>query len=352
MKYSIYVGTLVLLVTASVGFFSYRYYNAKLISERNKYENEINAQAIVIDQYETKSKKGWILNKDLEAGDTISDVDIQETMLPDYFSPENVISEKDELVGKVIKINALASTAITEEMVFDDGALEPSERKEEVQYVRLPLKIQSDETVDIRIVFPNGEDYIVVAKKKLQDVDVENQNAFFQSTEEEALLLQSALVDAYIKDAELYMKQYVEPELQPKPQVTYTPNQDVLDLMAQNPQIVDQAKWKLRDTVRANLDDRLNLIESTDKVRVGAGAPMGSAVAKRKQNDGAVYYNETENPANSSGTGLGVNGIIDAPAAGVDSSQSAKANESEVYPVPESEDVPDVNAPNMLGGEE
>lgn len=375
IRNSIYVGTIVLIVTITVSFVTYKINNAKLIAERAKYERALNEKNAKLDQYEQQSKVGWVLIRDIESGEKITDLDVEERTLPDYFVPGNVIANKEDVIGKVIKINALRSTAITEEMVFEDGPLDPSTRKEEVQYVRLPLQIAAGDTVDIRIVFPNGEDYIVVSKKKLDTVDFEGQNAFFQDTEEEAMLLQAALVDAYINDAEIYMKQYVEPELQAAPRPTYVPNSAVLDLMTRNPQIVNSAKWKLVESLRNSLEDRLDKINIEDKVRIGAGAPMGSAVAKRKREDGAIYgpnANSTNQSSSMDGTSVGVNGIIDTPTTpsqatnsstnnvntttpNVDSSQTNKVpvEDTTVYPVPNN-DIPDVTkeeeVPDLLGG--
>lgn len=393
MKYAAYVGAIVLIVTVGVSFLSYRLYNSKLINERAKYEKQLEMEQAKLQQYEAKSRPGWILVNDKKAGETINETDVKSSMLPDYFTPENVTLTKEDVVGKVIKIDALQSTALTAEMIYEDGKLDPSERKEEVQYIRLPLKLQSGDTVDIRIVFPNGEDYIVVAKKKIHEVDIVNQNAFFHDTEEEALLLQAALVDAYINDAEIYMKQYVEPEMQPKPNITYTPNEDVLRIIKNNPQIVNKARWEVAADIRKALEERLDSLDISEKIRIGAGAPMGSAVAKRKKEDGAVYV-PSQQPSNQAiepnGTSVGVNGIVNQPTTStpiytptdtsttapvppsVDTSQSIKqktessnnvdstpktetSESSTVYPEPKVDDIPDVtdesNVPNLLGGE-
>lgn len=285
---------------------SYRFFNAKLIKERTLYENKLAEKSQQLAVYELKSRQGYVLQIGKKAGEIINEEDIVAMYLPDYFTPVDLIATRENIVGKVIKINADVNTAITNEMVYANGPLDPSLRREEVEYIKLPLELKEKDTVDIRIVYPNGEDYIVVAKTKLDVVDQEKQLAFFNSVEEEALLLQSALVDAYINNAELYMKEYIEPEMQPKPVVTYTPNKDVIAMLKMNPQILDQAKWKLSLKIREGLEERLKLIEDQDRIRVGADAPSGSAVSKRKGNNGAVPANQP----NTSGTAVGVEGTV------------------------------------------
>lgn len=352
-------GILSVVLTASFSFLVYRLENNKLIHERSKYQKIIDQKQVELDKYQTQSRSGWILTKELKAGDEVKSEDIKQTLLPDYFTPTNVLSNRDDIIGKVIKINALSSTVLTNEMLFKDGALDQSERKEETEYVRLPVKLQPNDTVDIRIVYPNGEDYIVLSKKKLSDFNYEKQQSFFQDNEEEALLLQSALVDAYLHSAELYMRTYVEPELQDAAPVTYVPNQDVLNEIKTNPLIVDQAKWKLSDNLRKSLESRLSKIDPVDTFRIGAEAPAGSAVGQLKSSSNAPSPNEASNPdaqTNASGEASqaqDANPSLMQPNNSANSHAEASASndstgvtssnldKSTVYPNP-SEDVPNV----------
>ncbi|MBW7475207.1 SAF domain-containing protein [Paenibacillus oenotherae] len=285
---------------------SYRYYNAKLIDERAAYEEQLAEKNEVLKRYQDQSRTAYILAAPKAAGEVITASDVREEMLPEFASPENVIRNKKELVGKYLKINAEPGTAITMEMIREEEKLDPSERIEETEYIKLPLRGKKSDVVDIRIVFPNGEDYIVIAKKTLKDIEIDNQYAFFNDSEEEAQMLQSALVDAYINNAELYMKQYVEPEMQPRPIPTYSPNVDVLRVMKSNPLIVDQAKWALAEKIRLELDKRMESLDPDRKIRVGADAPVGSGVSKRKLPSGATTVTQPE--GNQS-----VNQIVDQP---------------------------------------
>jgi hypothetical protein len=344
--YATIVGLVAVVVTSSVWFASYRFYNAKLLKERSSFEKQLEEQNKVIQQYESRTKVGYVLRNDLSAGSTISENDVERISLPDYFVPDNIISTKDEIIGKVIKINAHKGTAITQEMVYKNGILDPSARKEESQFIKLPIRVSKGDTVDIRIVFPNGEDYIVVAKKKLQDVDAAKQQAFFEVTEEEIMLLQSALVDAYMNSAEIYMKQYVEPEMQPKPDVTYVPNVDVIHVIETNPQIIEKAKYSLMEKVRKSLEERLANIDPTKKVRVGADAPYGSGVSKRIGSDGA-----TINPERQQGIQGGVSDIVKPPqpSTGATIQEPQNTNQTDpIYPEAPPNEVPQNDG--LLGG--
>lgn len=307
LRYTILSGCLVAVATSGVWFATYRHYNAKLIDERAVYEEQLNDKDEVLQRYMDQSQTAYVLISPKLAGEVITAEDVMEEKLPKFSSPDNLISESKAIVGKYLKIDALSGTAVTTEMVRDEARLEPSERKEETEYIKLPLRLTKKDVVDIRIVFPNGEDYIVVGKKSLKDVDLANQYTFFNDNEEEAQLLQAALVDAYINNAELYMKQYVEPELQPEPVVNYVPNLDVLGVIKDNPFIIDQAKWSLAANLRKELEKRLEVMEDEDRIRVGAQAPSGSGVIQRKAVQGAAAAEEAAKVDDSQS----VNGVID-----------------------------------------
>ncbi|OXM15542.1 SAF domain-containing protein [Paenibacillus herberti] len=341
-KIALLTGSLTVILTSGVWFASYRYYNAQLIEERVAYERQLAEQKEELARYMDQSRVAYVLLSPKAAGEEIGEEDIREEQIPEFSTPLNAVTDPSLLIGKFLKIAAEPGTTLTAAMIRDMPVLDASERKEETEYIKLPLRLAQDSVVDIRIVFPNGEDYIVVGKKKLEDVDMANQYTFFNGSEEESLLLQAALVDAYVNKAELYMKEYVEPELQPAPIITYLPNKDVLKVIDKNPLIVDQAKWALAGELRAGLEDRLKKSEGDGQIRVGAEAPAGSGVSRRKASGGA-----TEAPG-ASGSSSSTGGSIDS------SNQAPVDSTADKPPATQSEATGDSEVPddsNLLGGE-
>jgi hypothetical protein len=88
--------------------------------------------------------------------------------------------------------------------------------------------------------------------------------------------------------------------------VNYVPNLDVLKVIKSNPFIIDQAKWSLAEDLRKELEKRLEALEDEDNIRVGADAPSGSGVIKRKSEQGAAAAEAAQVDNSQS-----VNGIID-----------------------------------------
>ncbi len=65
----------------------------------------------------------------------------------------------------------------------------------------------------------------------------------FNLTEDEILLLNSAIVESYkMTSSELYLAKYVEPGMQEKSVYTYSPSEEVVNLIQSNPNIVATAR--------------------------------------------------------------------------------------------------------------
>ena len=117
--------------------------------------------------------------------------------------------------------------------------------------LQLPIQLETAEYVDIRLLMSSGQDYIVVSHKEVKDVT--DSTIWLQLTEEETLLMSNAIVESYISPASnLYVAKYVEPGLQSAATVTYIPSSQVINLIQQNPNIINQAKVNLIERYNSN----------------------------------------------------------------------------------------------------
>lgn len=120
--------------------------------------------------------------------------------------------------------------------------------------------------IDIRLTFPNGQDFIVVPKKQIKAIS--GNTITFNMAEEEILMMSSAIVESYIMPASnIYVARYVEPGLQQKANNTYTPTAEVSKLIETDSNIVAIAKEKLQQ--RFNVDIR-NSDMNTSRVQYSA----------------------------------------------------------------------------------
>ena len=123
-------------------------------------------------------------------------------------------------------------------------------RKQEYNMLVLPSQLESGEYIDVRLAMPSGQDYIVVSKKQVEipqvnGVDVDD-TIWIKLTEAEIITMNSAIVEAYkIGGSKLYVTTYTEAGIQNAATPTYVPTGEVMQLINDNPNIVQMAKNEL-----------------------------------------------------------------------------------------------------------
>lgn len=234
--------------------------------ERSKYEQRITELEQSQLLHLNTMKTAWVPLKDIPPGHRIEAKDLKEVRLPADAAPANLASLKDEVEGKGAKIGLLKGTPITRSMLFEEAPTPDDLRHREMKAVYLPSNLIKGDVVDIRVQFPTGQDYIVLSKKKIDKLQTP---AFWTTlSEQEILLLSSALVDAYLHQATIYALTYVEPELQAKAIPTYPPNEEVAKLIASDPNIVQRAEKQLETAVRRLLEEDLRERNTEQQVQM------------------------------------------------------------------------------------
>ncbi|SHO47039.1 hypothetical protein SAMN02745217_01374 [Anaerocolumna xylanovorans DSM 12503] len=118
--------------------------------------------------------------------------------------------------------------------------------------------IREGDYTDIRLRYPDGEDYIVLSKIYINRIDLEKRYLYLNLSPEEIHLISSALVDCYLKTGSyLYMARYIQASCQEPSYVTYIPNTDVLELMKKDPNIAEKTRDYFNETGRRELEERL-----------------------------------------------------------------------------------------------
>ena len=145
-------------------------------------------------------------------------------------------------VPTVAKVDLKKNTILTTDFIAKSNEI-PTDSLRYVEYniITMPTLLESGDFVDIRLKLPNSQDLIVVSKKEVQNVY--GQTLGMNLTEEEILLLNSAIVESYIMSgSQLYATIYVEPGLQNTAIYTYSPTEEVAVLINNNPNIVETAR--------------------------------------------------------------------------------------------------------------
>lgn len=229
--------------------------------------------------------------------------------------PNGALTSKDQVVGSVAKYNIAANVPVLDTM-FTSEIVAADIRSQEVNTVLMPTDLNTDDYVDIRIMFPNGTDYVVLAQKKIENIV--GSTFWMNISEDERLLLNSAIVDSYLNQgSKLYATKYTDATSQTnlseeatttaKGYVTeeidkeletlqtadaeeftekmfdliikyknfasaatritenYQPNSQVMNLMKTNDNILDQAKAKLSEESRRVIENGLSNYKSANE---------------------------------------------------------------------------------------
>jgi hypothetical protein len=163
----------------------------------------------------------------------------------------------------------------------------------EVAVANLMTTQKNYDVVDIRIMFPNGEDYTVLPKKTVTDLLIDTNIFTIQANEDEIMRMASAIIDAYTTTgARIYTTKYIESNIQEEPIPNYPVKPEVLDLINNDPNILNQAIETLNLRARNDLDRRLSNLkeEQLEAVANGWGLQDTASGSVIRDDDGNLVF--------------------------------------------------------------
>lgn len=255
------LGVLISVIISGAAFFSYQK-NISNLNELSIQEIKMTALEEYLESHPVKLI--YVTASDKKAGDVLTDQDLIPAEISQDILPSDAITEPLTVIGKVIRCDISKNTAITSSLLYDEEEYPDDIRLVEYTAINIPRKLEPRGFVDIRIMFPNGLDYIVLSKKQVTDLQRQSpenpkDTIWFHSNEEEILRMASAIVDASIVEGtKLYAVPYVAPDIQNKAVRTYPSNPEVISLIMQNPNIVQKAVTELEIRNRTIFEDRIN----------------------------------------------------------------------------------------------
>ncbi|MDO4282031.1 MAG: flagella basal body P-ring formation protein FlgA [Clostridia bacterium] len=177
---------------------------------------------ITIKSYENGTNKRYlqnytkpvaVLTRDVIQGEVITEDILEEQPVHINTVPEGAL-DKDSVIGKTAKFNISAKVPITVSMV-DTEILSSDVRIQEINTVLMPSDLIEGDTIDIRLMYPDGTDYIVIAQKQVNKIY--DTTFWIYLSEDERLLLNSAIVDSYLNTgSKLYATVYADSDAQVK----------------------------------------------------------------------------------------------------------------------------------------
>lgn len=193
------------------------FYFLVAISNENKY---------LLEQIGTHQRYVYIASEKIAKGDVLTDKNMIKAVRYSDAAQEMFITS-DEL-GAMVSMDVEAGMYLTKNMLLSG---EENRRNVFISEVDIPDYIQEGSRVDIRIRYPNAEDYVVISDKIIGNIATGN-GMVLKLTEEEILMLSSAITDKSIySGVRLYVVCYPEYEYAEAGHVTYPARKEILLLM-------------------------------------------------------------------------------------------------------------------------
>ena len=159
----------------------------------------------------------------------------------------------------IAKININQNTIITSDMLAL-GELLTDIRKQEYNAVVLPTDLTSGDYIDVRMMLPNGQDFVVLSKKMVELPMINGMESestiWLEMSEDEILTMSCAIVEAYrINGSKLYATKYKDPGYQEAAEVTYPISAEVEKLIKSDPNVTEKAEYELQQRYTKALKD-------------------------------------------------------------------------------------------------
>ena len=229
----------------------------------------------VIENYALQDKEGNQITTQYNNGNAIMYITIdnnryqvgQEENTGNFYIERNGQREYLELdsVPIVAKVDMNANTLITTDLISrGDSVVQDDVRKQEYNVVILPIDLATGDYIDIRLMLPNGQDFIVVSKKEVEIPVVGETDSldtiWINLSEDEILHMSSAIVDAAkINGAKLYATKYTEPGMQNAATPTYVVSAESSALLQSDPNVLESAMEAIRNRYNVALrNDYIN----------------------------------------------------------------------------------------------
>lgn len=233
------------------------------------------------EEMEANKKIVYVVSTDdgfgISKGDILQEnVNVKKQQIYSGLEDYNYITEED--MGSTAIIDMYEGMTVMTNMITPLDIANDT-REYELQVVNLMVDQKENDYVDIRIMFPDGTDFLILPKKPVFNLNLENCVFWTYLNEEEILRMASATIDAYtITGTKIYATRYVESSLQEQATPNYLVNEYVQDMMDPTSAFYDnnlltKAIDTLNAIARSNLEERLGKLsdEKLEAVAEGHG---------------------------------------------------------------------------------
>ena len=135
----------------------------------------------------------YVAINDIPAGESITENNTKKATVYSSLSQNSYITNYE--FGQLALIDIPSDTQIIKTMLTDN-IISSELREVEYQIININANIIGNDTIDIRIVFPNGESFVVLSKKIIRGITEGSVMCYLWLDAQEILRMSAAIVDA------------------------------------------------------------------------------------------------------------------------------------------------------------
>ncbi len=293
-KFKVIISILVAVIIILCGCIAIIYVGKKSLDEKTAQINELEGEI------KANKKVVYVAKKDISAGEEL--VDGENVMRQEIYTglEEDYYLSMDKL-GSIAVLDIKALSPILDDMVTS-LSIEKDTREYEICVANLMTDQTEYDYVDVRIMFPTGEDYTILSKKPVNNLILDNCVFYSYLNEDEILRMASATIDAYtVTGTYIYTTRYVEPNLQDEAVPNYMVRPEVIDLINKDPNILNISKETLNLDARISLEQRLLGLSEDTLSSVAAGHDIEDT-ARTSARLGVQYSANDSEPSDTADT--------------------------------------------------
>ena len=118
-------------------------------------------------QVDSQSKTVFMLSRDIKSGESITAADVKSVKVVTDMTTDNIATSSDMSDATIARIDLPKGVILSTSMITTtDEKVTNDLRVQEYNMIVLPTDLAKNDYVDIRILFPNSQDYIVVSKRE------------------------------------------------------------------------------------------------------------------------------------------------------------------------------------------
>lgn len=257
IKFLVAAGLLIIVAICAIVLMKNKIDDYKDKAKALESELAANTQTVYVVRNDRFDENGNMVG--IKAGDIITDIgenaNVMLQTIRTGLNPASYITAEN--IGDTALIDIGPEEPVMTNMVTKLEITQDT-REYEIQVADLMVDQQPNDYVDVRIMFPTGDDYLVLAKKQVKNLVLNSSLFYTYMSEEEILRLASATIDAYtITGTKIYTTRYVAGNVQKAGTPDYLVKQETLDRLAKDPNVLTLAQATMNLQARMSLESRL-----------------------------------------------------------------------------------------------